>query len=248
MNPCSGQILTAILLAAAWIAMPSPAVADPCSIPEFAFGSDWLPDSPAIFAGTGDIGRSPCPWGTLGGSESPLLVAALGIEPISPTTRIASLLASRLPDDSDLPINPESKFLDRGRRNPWMAALASLVIPGAGQFYNSAAPHAFTLKGYDFWMYGQGGAHVLLLGASIFHQMKGLSVQYIGGNVIELSERDGQVWRIVHVINAVIASVTAWFEADLINRLGWNYIVRMRMHAWYDPIEREASVSATFAF
>lgn len=241
--PRTCALLFALLAAAAFLSVRELRAANDCSIPGFAFG-----DRRALAASCGEKEClvhevDPVSFPFPSRVDESVLMSAM-----YPPRHLCGFVAARLPDAADLPINPESQFLDRGRRNPWMAALASLVIPGAGQFYNSAAPHAFTLQGYDWWMYGQGGLHALGLGVAIFHQLKGLRVQYIGGGVIELNERDGQIWRMVHVFNALVASVTAWLEADLINRCGWNYIVRMRMHAWYDPVQREACVCASFTF
>jgi len=130
-----------------------------------------------------------------------------------------------------------------------MAGLASLVLPGAGQFYDSAAPHAFVLQGYQMGMIIHGGAHALLAVASVFHQFRGLEVEYPGsGGPHVLTERDGQNWRVVHVVNALLASATAFLEALWINAAGKDYVTRMRMQAFYDPGERSSGVLVSLEF
>jgi hypothetical protein len=133
-------------------------------------------------------------------------------------------------------VDLDSEFMDRSRRNPWMAGLASLVLPGAGQIYNGIAPHAFTLQGFDWWMYLQGGVHAVAFGISLVSQLEGLRVEFAGGGGARpLTERDAQTGRLLHAINAVVASVTAFLEAQLINLMGERYVRTMRMHAFYDP-------------
>jgi hypothetical protein len=140
-------------------------------------------------------------------------------------------------------------FLARGLRDPWIAGIASLVLPGAGQFYNAAAPHGFALKGYDMGMYIHGGFHALVTGVAIFHQFRGMEVEYLGsGGPRVLDEHDGQTWRVVHVVNAVLAGATAFLEALWVNAAGRDYVTRMRMQAFFDPCERRAGVAVALAF
>jgi hypothetical protein len=154
-------------------------------------------------------------------------------------------------DDADegLPVDAESRLLERGHRNPWMAGLASLLLPGAGQFYNAVTPYAFTMRGFRMWMYTQGGAHALILATSIFCQFVGTRVEMAGGSeAFRITEKIAQQWRVVHVVNMILASVSAFLEARLINRAGERYVVGMRMHAYYDPSEGSLGVEVGLSF
>ncbi|GEM_PF-3508203 len=143
----------------------------------------------------------------------------------------------------------DSDFLERGHRSPWVSGLASLVLPGAGQFYNGTAPQAFTLEGYDLWMYGQGGVHLLTFGLSVFFQFKGLRVAWVGsGGADEITERDAQVWRIIHVVNALVAAGTAYLETRLLNASALAYVRKVRMRVFYDPRERAACLEVGCRF
>jgi len=149
----------------------------------------------------------------------------------------------------DIPVSPESRLLERGHRNPWMASLASLVLPGAGQFYASAAPYAFTLQGFRLWMYAQGGAHVAIAAIAVLQQFVGARVVFTGGGgAYELTERSAQAWRIVYVVNAVLASASAFIEARVINRAGRKYVMGTRMGVWFDPSERAAGIQVQLRF
>ena len=154
-----------------------------------------------------------------------------------------------LADLDDVPVSPESEFLDRGYRNPWMSALASLVLPGAGQFYNSATAYAFTLQGYRIWMYAQGGLQAGLAVAAVLQQFVGMRVVFAGDAAeYAITEKDAQVWRIVYLLNAVVASATAWFEANMINRAGKRYVMTMRAGAHCDPRNRALGVEVVLRF
>jgi hypothetical protein len=151
-------------------------------------------------------------------------------------------------EDEEFP-GVEPQFLRRGLRDPWIAGLASLVLPGSGQFYDSAANHAFALQGYQMGMILQGGAHALLAIVSVFHQCRGLEVEYPGsGGPHVLTERDGQNWRVVHAVNALLASATAFLEALWINAAGRDYVARMRMQAFHDPEEGSSGILVSVAF
>ncbi|MHC5081165.1 MAG: hypothetical protein ACYTHN_19325 [Planctomycetota bacterium] len=151
-------------------------------------------------------------------------------------------------DDED-PLNPQSELLDRGYRNPWIAALASLVLPGAGQFYNAVTPYAYTLRGFQFWMFAQGGVHGATVVFTILFQFVGLRMESTGpGGALEITERTAQAWRIVHVFNAVLASVSAYLEAQLINRSGRRYVFGLRARAFFDPAERATGVEVGVLF
>jgi hypothetical protein len=142
----------------------------------------------------------------------------------------------------------ESGFLERGRRDPWIAGLASLVLPGAGQIYDSAAPHGFVLEGYQLGMYFQAGFHVAVTLAAAGLQFRGLEVEFIGsGGARVLTERDAQTGRILMVANALTASVTAFLEALWVNGAYREHAARMRMTAFFDPEGRGAGVAVSLA-
>jgi hypothetical protein len=129
-----------------------------------------------------------------------------------------------------------------------MAALASLVIPGAGQFYNSAASYAFTLRGFRLWMYVQGGVHAALIAVTLVQQAVGTKVEFIGGGSHEISAKDARTWRILHGVNALLASASAFFEAHLINRAGRRYVMGMRLRAYFLPADRTACLEVAVRF
>lgn len=185
-----------------------------------------------------------------GSAEAPTVLGFLSLGPEG----LAPLLA---PDGEPPPVtldteplgDPNSEFLDRGRRNPWMAALASLVLPGAGQFYNAFTPYGFTLRGFDAWMYAQGGVHAFFAVVTLVQQFSGLKIETpsTGGSWV-LTERNAQSWRIAHGINALVAAVSAFFEARLINEHGRRYVMGMRMRAGVEPDDGTAWVEVGFRF